>query len=136
MQELKIFQKQKDFLVCVDSDGCAMDTMDIKHFRCFGPCMVEEWGLEAWEKPILDRWNEINLYTMTRGINRFKGLALALTEIDKQYTPIEGVEELAAWAENAPELSNGARPGTLQRGPRQGHRDRQGSCPGQSPLLV
>lgn len=108
MQELNIFQKQKDFLVCVDSDGCAMDTMDIKHFRCFGPCMVEEWGLEAWEKPILDRWNEINLYTMTRGINRFKGLALALTEIDKQYTPIEGVEELAAWAENAPELSNGA----------------------------
>ena len=61
MQELNIFQKQKDFLVCVDSDGCAMDTMDIKHFRCFGPCMVEEWGLEAWEKPILDRWNEINL---------------------------------------------------------------------------
>ena len=108
MQELNTFQKQKDFLVCVDSDGCAMDTMDIKHFRCFGPCMVEEWGLEEWEKPILHRWNEINLYTMTRGINRFKGLALALTEIDKQNTSIEGVEELAAWAENAPELSNGA----------------------------
>ena len=108
MQELNAFQKQKDFLVCVDSDGCAMDTMDIKHFRCFGPCMVEEWGLEEWEKPILHRWNEINLYTMTRGINRFKGLALALTEIDKQFTPIEGAAELAAWAENAPELSNGA----------------------------
>lgn len=108
MQELNAFQKQKDFLVCVDSDGCAMDTMDIKHFRCFGPCMVEEWGLEEWEKPILDRWNEINLYTMTRGINRFKGLALALTEIDQQYTPIEGAAELAAWAETAPELSNAA----------------------------
>ena len=108
MQELKNFAKQKDFLICVDSDGCAMDTMDIKHIRCFGPCMVEEWGLEAWEKPILDRWNQINLYTMTRGINRFKGLALALTEIDKQYAPIEGVEELADWAEHAPELSNGA----------------------------
>ena len=108
MQELKNFAKQKDFLICVDSDGCAMDTMDIKHIRCFGPCMVEEWGLEAWEKPILDRWNQINLYTMTRGINRFKGLALALCEIDKQYAPIEGVEELADWAENTPELSNGA----------------------------
>lgn len=108
MQELKNFQKQKDFLVCVDSDGCAMDTMDIKHFRCFGPCMVEEWGLEEWETPILHRWNEINLYTMTRGINRFKGLALALTEIDQQYCPIEGVAELATWAETAPELSNGA----------------------------
>lgn len=26
---LKEFQKEKAFLVCVDSDGCAMDTMDI-----------------------------------------------------------------------------------------------------------
>lgn len=31
------FAKTKDFLICIDSDGCAMDTMDIKHFRCFGP---------------------------------------------------------------------------------------------------
>ena len=27
------FQKTKDFLVCVDSDGCAMDTMDVKHIE-------------------------------------------------------------------------------------------------------
>lgn len=105
---LQAFVKQKDYLICVDSDGCAMDTMDIKHFRCFGPCMVEEWGLEEWAKPILNRWNAINLYSGTRGINRFKGLAMALTEIDKVYCPIEGVSELAAWAEHAPELSNQA----------------------------
>lgn len=108
MTDLQHFVPRKDYLVCIDSDGCAMDTMDVKHFRCFGPCMVEEWGLEQWEKPILQRWNEINLYTMTRGINRFKGLAIALTEIDQKYTPIEGVAELAAWAEHAPELSNQA----------------------------
>ena len=105
---LQAFAKQKDYLICVDSDGCAMDTMDIKHFRCFGPCMVEEWGLEQWSEPILNRWNAINLYSGTRGINRFKGLAMALTEIDKVYHPIEGVAELAAWAEHAPELSNQA----------------------------
>lgn len=105
---LQAFAKQKDYLICVDSDGCAMDTMDIKHFRCFGPCMVEEWGLEQWSEPILNRWNAINLYSGTRGINRFKGLAMALTEIDKVYCPIEGVAELAAWAEHTPELSNQA----------------------------
>ena len=108
MTDLQHFAPQKKFLVCVDSDGCAMDTMDIKHFTCFGPCMVDEWGLEEWRQPILDRWNQINLYTMTRGINRFKGLAIALGEIDAAYTPIEGVRELQAWAESAPELSNGA----------------------------
>ena len=85
MKTLDQYTKQKDFLICVDSDGCAMDTMDIKHFRCFGPCMVTEWGLEEWQAAILDRWNEVNLYTMTRGINRFKGLALALTEINEKY---------------------------------------------------
>ena len=29
------YQKKKDYLICVDSDGCAMDTMDIKHILCF-----------------------------------------------------------------------------------------------------
>ena len=57
---LENFVKTKDYLICVDSDGCAMDTMDIKHICCFGPCMVEEWGLSEWEAPILKRWNEIN----------------------------------------------------------------------------
>jgi hypothetical protein len=102
MSALDDFNRKKRLAVCVDSDGCAMDTMNIKHIRCFGPCMVEEWGLEAWRRPILDRWNEINLYSGTRGINRFKGLAMALTEINRQYTPIDGIERLSAWAEEAP----------------------------------
>lgn len=102
------YTKKKEYLLCVDSDGCAMDTMDIKHIKCFGPCMVEEWGLDAWKEAILTRWNEINLYTMTRGINRFKGLAMALKEIDEQYTKIEDIELLCRWAEESNELSNAA----------------------------
>ena len=85
-----------------------MDTMDIKHIRCFGPCIVDEWGLSEWGAPILNRWNDINLYTMTRGINRFKGLAKMLKEIDSQYCKIEGVEVLDKWVESSPELSNPA----------------------------
>ena len=102
------FTKTKNFLVCVDSDGCAMDTMDIKHFHCFGPCMVDEWDLSSWRTPILDRWNQINLYQMTRGINRFKGLSMALTEIGQQYTPITGITALQHWVETSPALSNDA----------------------------
>ena len=100
------FERKHDFLVCVDSDGCVMDTMNCKHFHCFGPCMVAEWGLEEWKAAILDRWNVINLFSMTRGINRFKGLAMALGEIDKQYKPIPGIEALQHWADTAPALSN------------------------------
>ena len=100
------FVRKHDYLVCVDSDGCVMDTMNCKHFNCFGPCMVTEWGLEAWKDEILTRWNEINLFSMTRGINRFKGLAIALGEINEKYTKIVGVEALQHWAETAPALSN------------------------------
>ncbi|MDE6590865.1 MAG: HAD family hydrolase, partial [Oscillospiraceae bacterium] len=105
---LQEFKKTKDYLICVDSDGCAMDTMDIKHFRCFGPCMVEEWGLEAWKDEILERWNVINLYSMTRGINRFKGLNMMLTEVNEKYTPIAGVSDLTAWVNSGAAPSNAA----------------------------
>ena len=100
------FVRKHDYLVCVDSDGCVMDTMNCKHFNCFGPCMVTEWGLEEWKDEILDRWNVINLFSMTRGINRFKGLAMALKEIDGKYTRITGVDALVHWADTAPALSN------------------------------
>ena len=100
------FVRKHDYLVCVDSDGCVMDTMNCKHFNCFGPCMVDEWDLHEWRDAILERWNVVNLFSMTRGINRFKALAVCLAEIDKQYKPIEGIEALLHWAENAPALSN------------------------------
>ena len=102
------FERKHDYLVCVDSDGCVMDTMNCKHIHCFGPCMVTEWALEEWKDAILERWNVINLFSMTRGINRFKGLAMALGEIDKQYKPIEGIRHLQHWADTAPALSNDA----------------------------
>ena len=102
------FTKKHEYLVCVDSDGCAMDTMNCKHIHCFGPCMVDQWQLDQWKDEILKRWNDINLFQMTRGINRFKGLAMALGEIHEKYTPIEGIEALQNWAEHAPALSNDA----------------------------
>ena len=82
--------------------------MNCKHFHCFGPCMVTEWCLEEWKEEILDRWNVINLFSMTRGINRFKGLAMALGEIHEKYKPITGIAALQHWADTAPALSNDA----------------------------
>lgn len=100
------FTRRKDYLICIDSDGCAIDTMDIKHIHCFGPCIIREWGLEPWRDKVQKHWNEINLYTMTRGINRFKGLGMALLEVNRQYKPIEGISQLLQWIDTANELSN------------------------------
>lgn len=100
------YVKKKKYLICVDSDGCAIDSMDVKHFNCFGPCMVDEWNLHAHKKEILDRWNVMNLYSLTRGINRFKGLDKALNEINEQYQKIEDLETLSNWVNTTKELSN------------------------------
>jgi phosphoglycolate phosphatase-like HAD superfamily hydrolase len=70
--------------------------------------MVDEWELGDWKDEILDRWNVINLFSMTRGINRFKGLAMALGEINVKYKPIVGIAALQHWADTAPALSNDA----------------------------
>ena len=99
------FTKTKPFLLCVDSDGCAMDTMNIKHFRCFGPCFADEWGLKEGRDAALKRWNEINLFSMTRGINRFLGLARILTEL---FPNDQDVAAFAPWANNSKELSERA----------------------------
>lgn len=107
-ENLSTYTKKREYLICVDSDGCAMDTMDVKHIKCFGPCMVEEWNLSQWRDEILKRWNEINLYTMTRGVNRFKGLALMLREVNDTWCTIDKLEELETWTSITPELSNHA----------------------------
>lgn len=103
---LEGFVQKKEFLVCIDSDGCAIDSMESKHKTCFGPCLVRQWKLEPWEDQILNRWNEINLYTQTRGINRYKGLALILREVDQKYKRVDGLEALEGWVQSATELSD------------------------------
>lgn len=112
---MEAFKRRRDFLVCVDSDGCAMDTMDIKHIRCFGPCMVEEWGLEPWRERLLERWNKINLYSKTRGVNRFKALVMLLKEIDREMKPVEGLKALCRWEEESGELSNSSLEAAIDR---------------------
>ena len=57
----------------------------------------------------MELWLSINLYSITRGINRFKGLALALAEVEKRgLGNIEGLAEYEAWTKEAKELSNPA----------------------------
>lgn len=115
--DLQTFKKNKDFLVCIDSDGCAIDSMNIKHINCFGPEMIGEWGLDEWRGEILDRWNEINLYSLTRGINRFKGLLMALCEINEKYVSIDDLDSLANWVETTLELSNNSLARAIESNP-------------------
>ena len=110
MKTIAEFIPQKPFLVCIDSDGCAMDTMNIKHKTCFGPAFIETYGLQAFAEPVQSLWESINLYTKTRGINRFLGLVLALETIKAQnICPLaQEFDRLKAWTETTSALSNAA----------------------------
>ena len=68
----------KEFLVCIDSDGCAFDTMEIKHKECFCPAYIRYFGLQPVSKYARDAWDFANLYSAFRGVNRFPVLLKAL----------------------------------------------------------
>lgn len=104
-EELKEYTKKKEYLICMDSDGCVMDTMEIKHMRCLGPCLVHIWELEEYRDELLHLWRDINLLSEHRGSNRFMALAIVLQNIHENYQRIEGLEEYVAWVEEAIELS-------------------------------
>ena len=99
------FQKTKDFLVCVDSDGCAMDTMDVKHIEAFGPEAVNTWNLHHINDHFLEVWNDINLYTKTRGINRFKGVVTTFAALETEGIEMPDISSFKKWAETTNELS-------------------------------
>ena len=50
LTELKNHQPAKKFLIAIDSDGCAFDSMEIKHKECFIPNIVKYWNLQPISK--------------------------------------------------------------------------------------
>ena len=102
------FIPKHNYLICFDSDGTVMDTMTVKHNQCLCPALIEVWELNSWEKPVKQLWDDINLHKITRGINRFKALALVLRAINDQYTPINGLSDLEAWVSSGTTLSGDA----------------------------
>lgn len=102
------FIPRHSYLICFDSDGTVMDTMAVKHSRCLCPALIEVWGLNAWEQPVAKLWHDVNLYQITRGVNRFKALALVLRAVNDQYTPINGLSDLEAWVSSGTTLSGDA----------------------------
>ena len=99
------YRRRHDYLICIDSDGCAMNTMEIKHRKSLAPCMVYEWDLGEYRDAIMRRWREISLYSMDRGINRFEALAKILVDVNENYKRVEDLDSLLNWVKTSKELS-------------------------------
>lgn len=93
------------FLVCIDSDGCAIDSMTIKHEKAFGPAFIDIWKIdEDHKEAILKEWNTLNLYSLSRGINRFQGL-LAILKAHTEYIDADQLKLFEQWVETTKALS-------------------------------
>jgi phosphoglycolate phosphatase-like HAD superfamily hydrolase len=77
-QQLKNLAAEKDFFVGIDSDGCVFDSMGLKHRECFAPMFIKHFGLQAVSRPAREVWEFVNLYSGTRGVNRFPAVVRAL----------------------------------------------------------
>jgi phosphoglycolate phosphatase-like HAD superfamily hydrolase len=77
-QALVDHQPTKEFFIGIDSDGCAFDTMEIKHKECFIPNIINCFGLQAVSKYARDAGEFVNLYSHWRGINRFPAVEMVL----------------------------------------------------------
>jgi phosphoglycolate phosphatase-like HAD superfamily hydrolase len=67
---------QRPFFVGIDSDGCAFDSMEIKHKECFCPNTIKWWDLQAVSKYAREAAEFVNLYSKWRGINRWPALTM------------------------------------------------------------
>lgn len=109
---LRDFKKTQDFFIGIDSDGCAFDTMEVKHKECFTPNIIKFYGLAAVSKYAREAAEFVNLYSKWRGINRFPALTGAfdlLAErpevVRRGFVPAK-LDGLRAWIARETKLAN------------------------------
>ena len=113
-KELKEFKQEKDFFVGIDSDGCAFDTMEVKHKECFIPNIINEWELQAVSRYAREAAEFVNLYSKWRGINRFPALTMVFDllqkreDVKKRGVNIPEAKSLREWIKKETKLANPA----------------------------
>ncbi len=109
---LKELKPKHKFFIGIDSDGCAFDTMEIKHKECFIPNIIKYWNLQAVSKYAREAAEFVNLYSKWRGINRFPALVMAFDllrdrqEVQKRKVSIPKVKELREFIDSGLPLGN------------------------------
>jgi phosphoglycolate phosphatase-like HAD superfamily hydrolase len=68
------YKRQREFFVGIDSDGCVFDTMELKHKECFIPAYIKHYRLQGVSKYAREAAEFVNLYSKSRGVNRFPAL--------------------------------------------------------------
>jgi len=117
------YKPQHRFLIGIDSDGCAFDTMELKHKECFVPNTIKYWNLQGVSKYARETFEFVNLYSKSRGINRFPALIETLQrlqcrpEVQQRGVQIEIPPSLIDWVARETKLGNPALKEEIERNP-------------------
>ena len=107
-------ERRRDYLVCIDSDGCLLDNMELKHKECFCPAVVNVWDLQNVSRYAREVWEFVNLYSRTRGTNRFPALVRALEliyarpEVQARGVKVWDIAALKKWSDETDNFSESA----------------------------
>jgi phosphoglycolate phosphatase-like HAD superfamily hydrolase len=122
VQSLKEMEPLCEFFIGIDSDGCVFDTMEIKHKECFCPNFINTFGLQELSVYARESWEFVNLYSRTRGCNRFPAVIYALDllnerpEVTARSVKVPRMNGLRDWMKNETRLGNPALKVELERG--------------------
>ncbi|MDD4891138.1 MAG: HAD family hydrolase [Phycisphaerae bacterium] len=115
------FAPAHDFFVGVDSDGCAFDTMEIKHKECFIPAIIRCWDLQPVSKFAREVAEFVNLYSKWRGTNRFPALLMVFDllaerpEVAARNASLPNVQPLRDWVARETRLAGPALRAEVER---------------------
>ncbi len=118
---LQSFEKKHDFLVGIDSDGCAFDTMEVKHKECFIPNTIKYFKLQAVSRYARECAEFVNLYSKSRGVNRFPALIETLDllrereVVKKRNVDVPWLQGVRDWIQRETKLGNPALKAEVER---------------------
>jgi phosphoglycolate phosphatase-like HAD superfamily hydrolase len=121
-QVLRDFKPAREFFIGIDSDGCIFDSMEIKHKECFAPMFIKHFRLQAVSKYAREVWDFVNLYSKTRGANRFPALVRALNllrdraQVKARNVQVAQTSALEEWIARETKLGNATLANEVQRG--------------------
>jgi phosphoglycolate phosphatase-like HAD superfamily hydrolase len=113
-EQLLALNPEKEFFIGIDSDGCAFDTMEIKQKECFCPNFIKYFGMQPVSKYARETWEFVNLYSTTRGCNRFLAVCETLRllatrpEIAARNFKVPSADALLEWTKKESKLGNPA----------------------------
>lgn len=116
------YARKREFLLCTDICGSALDTLRSRQEQAYCPALVEVFELEEHAQEARRAWMSVALESRLRGGNRFRLLSQACVRIAQQGAAVPGAGRHSALGgeRQRADARRACGPREARRGPRPG----------------